>query len=155
MGIPIPDNYSFANLPAIKSPVVLVHFQGTCLPNSVNCPPEVAEKIWAEIRDSGKIPLECHFLHAYANPENNKYDFIDNSVRPYRACLSNLIGLVQNSFAFIGVASGPFCVAASCIPERTLFLENKHRVECYANNIQSVSVTNFEEGKITNWLSSL
>jgi hypothetical protein len=155
MGIPFPDNYSFANLPDIKNPIVLVHFQGTCLPESVNCPPEVAEKIWEEIKNSGKIPMECHFLHAYANPENNKYSFIDNSVRPYKASLPNLIGLIQNSFAFIGVASGPFCVATSCIPERTLFLENRHKVECYDSTIQSISVKDFKDGDVENWLSSL
>lgn len=145
-----------ATLPDKDSPIVSVHFHGTALPGSVGCPEEVAAQIWQEITDFGKIPMECHFEHMFHNPVNTKFGFIDNNVRRYRANLSNLIGLIQRSWAFIGVASGPFVAALSIMPERTLYLEKHHKLECYTHRtLARANVFNYESGSIARWLDLL
>jgi len=127
------------------------------LPSSVNCPEEVARQIWQEVKDFGKIPVECHFEHLFANPNNVKYGFIDVSVRGYRANLNNLIGLIQHSWAFIGIASGPFVTALSVMPERTLYLEKSHPLKTYTKrtDIRKVNVNEYKPGMVTDFLKSL
>lgn len=155
MGIESPEQEAIG-LPACESPLVACHFQGTALPGSVNCPEEIARQIWQEVKEFGKIPMEVHFEHCWANPVNKRYGFVDVSVRGYQAKISNLIGLVQHSFAFIGVASGPFVVALSVMPERTLFLEKNHLLKTYTKKvIAKIDINNFEPGFTKKWLQSL
>jgi len=145
-----------AILPPKNSPIISVHFQGTCLPNSVNCPYDVSKQIWQEIKDFGKIPIECHFQHIFHNPLNKKYDFIDNSVRNYKANLHNLIGIIQNSYAFIGVASGPLVTALSVMPERTMFLQRHHEISNYTKKkITYINVFDYKKGEVIKWLKNM
>lgn len=142
-------------LPQQSSPYVAVHFQGTALPGSVNCPKDVAYKIWDEVIEAGKIPIECHFEHGFHNPVNKRYSFINRSVRDCSADLKNLIGLIQHSFAFVGVASGPFVTALCEIPQRTMFLQNKHKLEDYTHeDIKTIDVNDYQGG-IKDWLRCL
>lgn len=135
------------------SPIVAIHFQGTALPDSVGCSEVIAKQIWQEVKDCGKIPLEVHFEHCWHNPVNKKFDFINSTVRGSKASLFNLIGLIRNSCAFIGVASGPFIVALSVIPERTLFLEKAHKLYNYTKEpIAKIDLSNFQPGSIKSWL---
>ncbi len=152
----IPPINGVARLPLKQSPIVLCHFQGTALPNRVNWPEGVAQQIWEEITESGKIPMECHFEHCFHNPVNSKYGFITNTVRGSKADLHNLIGLIQHSYAFIGVASGPFITAMSVMPERTMYLERTHKLEAYTRKqVKKIDVMNYQDGSIKIWLNSL
>lgn len=145
-----------AELPDKPSPLVCLHFQGTALPDSVGCSEEVAAQIWQEVTDFGKVCLEAHYEHIFHNPVNARFGFIDNSVRRYRANLHSLIGLIQHSWAFIGVASGPFVVALSVMPERTLYLEKHHKLECYTQQTSArVNTFNYEPGSVMRWLEQL
>jgi len=145
-----------AKLPKKQSPFVCVHFQGTCLPHSVNCPENIAKEIWNEIKEFGKIPIECHFQHIFHNPVNQKYNFIDNSVRNYTANLHNLIGLIQHSYAFIGVASGPLVTALSVMPEKTLYLEKEHKIKTYTKkDIKTIRINNYKKGEVLIWLKNM
>jgi len=156
LGIPYGGIFELARLTRYDSPFVAVHFQGTSLPNSVNCPPEVAREIWQEVIESGKIPIEVHFQHIFHNPINSKYDFINRDVRDIPAELDKLIGVIQNSFAFIGVASGCLMTALAVIPERTLYLEKDHKLETYTRKqIPKVVINNYQKGGIKIWLSNL
>lgn len=155
LGIPF-GQPPVAVLPKQDNPFVLCHFQGTALPDSVNCPEPVAQKIWQEIIDAGKIPIECHFEHIFHNPVNAKYSFIDSNVRKVPAKLSKLIAMMQHSFAFIGVASGPFVTALSTYPDRVMFLENRHKLHSYVKlPVSKVDVTKYGGGEIKTWLESL
>jgi hypothetical protein len=141
------------------SPLVAVHFQGTALPNSVNCPPNIAQQIWNDIIEAGKVPIECHYRHVFHNPTNEKYGFINNTVRDCKPEIKNLIGLIQRCYAFIGVASGPFVVALSVLkPKDILYLKKLHKVETYTAKkiIDSIDITNgYKEGSVAKWLMSL
>jgi hypothetical protein len=145
-----------SRLPYRESPLVAVHFNGTALPESVGCPEETAREIWQEIKDAGLIPIECHFKHIWHNPVNEKYSFVDNSVREYKADLDNLIGLLNHCRAFIGVASGPFVVAMSIMPNSTLLLEKHHKLENYTHlPIKRVDIINYQKGGIKCFLNEL
>lgn len=155
MGIEFPEKEVLELLKS-ESPFVACHFQGTALPGSVNCSEEIARQIWQEIKDFGKIPIECHFEHCFANPINKKYSFIDVSVRGYQAKVSNLIGLIQHSFATIAVASGPFVIALSVMPERLIFLEKNHSLKTYTKkNIKTVKIQEYKSGEVTEFLKTL
>jgi hypothetical protein len=138
------------------SPLVAVHFQGTALPNSVNCPPRAAQLIWNEIRDAGFIPIECHFEHVFHNPMNAKYEFIDCTVRGCKPELSSLIGLIQRCRAFVGVASGPLITALSVLsPDNVMYLERLHKIENYVKfPVPKVNVMDYKEGSVRAWLQS-
>jgi len=158
----IPENAlefipELAILNDMDSPFVALHFHGTALPHSVNCPEEVAKQVWQEVKDFGKIPIECHFQHVFHNAINKRFSWIDVSVRNYRATLPNLIGLVQRSYAFIGVASGPLVTALSIMPERTMYLERNHPLKTYITDerVQSVNVMDYKAGSVCEWLGGL
>lgn len=136
-----------------ESPLVAVHFQGTALPDSVNCHDIIAKQIWNEIIEAGKIPIECHFEHVFHNPVNIKFPFVTNHVRNCVPTLSNLFGLIQRCHSFIGVASGPFVVALSVIPERTMLLEYRHKLTDYIKDRgRSIDMTRLQSGYIYRWL---
>jgi hypothetical protein len=141
-----------------ESPLVACHFQGTALPNSVNCPPGIAQQIWIEIIEAGKIPIEVHFEHMFHNPVNTRYGFIDRHVRSVNPDIKSLIGLLQRCHAFVGIASGPFVIALSVIPQRVMFLERKHKLESYIRHLQSVKrihISEYEAGSVEKWLGTL
>jgi len=138
------------------NPFVVVHFQGTALPDSVSCPEDVAGKIWQEIKDCGKIPIECHFEHIFHNPANNKFNFVTRHVRDCQADIKALIGMIQNSYAFIGIASGPFIVALASENERVLYLEKNHPLKSYTKqDVARIDVKNYKEGDIKLWLENM
>ena len=152
-----PPEEEFSQLPEYDNPFVLVHFQGTALPGSVNCPPEIAAKIWHEIEEAGKIPLEVHFEHCWHNPNNRKYDFVTTTVRGLEPKVSKLIALIQHSFAFIGVASGPLVIAAAQIPDATLYLQKAHSLSSYTSRKIEILDLNqpYQDGTVKRWLENL
>jgi len=156
LGINVPKK-EFADLPDKESPLVAVHFHGTALPKSVGCPEDVAKKIWFEIIQAGKIPIECHFRHMFHNPVNILFDAVNRHVRDIPADLHKLIGLIQHCYAFIGVASGPFVVAMSVMPERMMYLEKQHPLKNYTKrkDLASVNVLKYKEGSVYEWLVNM
>lgn len=150
-----PPKEEIAKLNNQDSPFIAVHFQGTALPGSVGCPEDTAKQIWQEIKDFGKIPIECHFEHLFHNPANQKFGFVNRDVRDCKADLKNLIGLIQHSWAFVGVASGPLIVALSIL-DRVFYLEKNHKLKHYTKqDIPQVNVDNYKKGIISNWLKNL
>jgi len=144
-------------LPKKESPFVAIHLQGTALPDSVGCPQNIAEAIWFEVIEFGKIPIECHFHHVFHNPVNVKHNVIDRHVRNCKASLDNLIGLIQSSHAFIGVASGPLITALSVFPEKVLYLEKLHKLKAYTKiNVSTINLLiPYKEGTVSAWLKGL
>jgi len=147
---------ALAELPEKPSPLVGIHYQGTALPDSVGCPQEVAQQIWNEVLEFGKVPIECHFEHMFHNPVNKMFWFVSSHVRNCTANLHNLIGLIQHTGAFMGVASGPWVAALSIMPERTLYLEKHHKLETYTSEARArVDVLDYRSGSVKEWLESL
>lgn len=148
-------NITFQN---IKSPLIGVHFCSTSCPSQTGCNYEFAKQIWNSIKDAGLIPIETHFIHKFHNRFNEKYDFIDNNCRNYNGDISSLIGLLQSCRGFIGVASGPFCVAMTLYPDKVLFLENKSNYKLFMHNynIMSMNVNlSFDKKIFDKWLNKI
>lgn len=138
------------------NPLVAVHFNGTALPNAVSCPNDVAKQIWEEIIDAGYIPIETHFEHMFHNPVNTKFDFINRDIRTIPADIQKLIGLLSNSHAFIGVASGNLMVALSNIPDKTMYLQKDHKMKNYiSKEVPTIDVYNYKSNTVKEWLSTL
>lgn len=154
LGIDPIDEY-----PKIKksaSPFVACHFQATALPDPINPTEEVAEKIWNEILDTGLIPIEVFFRHKYYNPVNEKFKFIDCTVRRAKPSIKTLVNTYNHCFASICVASGNLPVSISIMPTRTLYLKKAYDIECYTRKtIPQIDVTNYEDGKVKEWLVKL
>lgn len=109
-------------LPVGKNRLIGVHFNITCLPDSCNPDRETAEKIWNEILGSGFIPIETHFQHVFHNPVNEKFDFVDCSVRRCKPQISSLTSLIGSLAGFCGVVSGNFHTALAILPSSRVFL---------------------------------
>jgi hypothetical protein len=139
------------------NPLVGIHFQGTALPNSVNCDEDIARQVWHEVESAGRVPIEVHFRHVFHNPINKRFDFVTNSCREYRANLKNLFAVLQRCSAFIGVASGPFVAAMSIMPERTMYLEKNHPLETYTRHlpVTRMKLAGYEQGMVYDWLEGL
>ena len=145
----------------LKAPnrLVAVHFQITCLPDAANPDRDTAEQIWNEILEAGYIPIESHFKHAFHNPVNEKFDFVDCSVRRVKAQVSSLVGLLQNCGAFVGVVSGNFHTALATLPpERVFFLEKHFKLECFTDlPVARASIVpgEYKEGVVKKWIENL
>lgn len=136
--------------------LVGVHFNITCLPDSCNPDKETAERIWNDILEAGYIPIETHFTHVFHNPVNEKFDFVDCSVRRAKAQVSSLVGLLRSCRAFIGVVSGNFHVALSVLPkDRIMLLEKDFKRECFTKyDIARCSLKEYD-GKVKTWLEDM
>lgn len=136
--------------------LVAVHFQITCLPDSCNPDRDTAERVWNDILEAGWIPVETHFQHIFHNPVNEKFDFVDASVRRARPMVSSLVGLLRTCSAFVGVVSGNFHVALAVLPpERVLLLEKDFKRKCFTKiNIAHADLRNYN-GEVKNFLTSL
>ena len=142
-------------LPKFPSPLVAVHFNLTSLPELANPTEEIARKIWEEIKEAGYIPIEVHFHHAFDNPVNKKFDFVDSTVRNAQAKLSSLFGLLRISRFFVGVVSGPFHAALSILPhDRILYLEKSIPVDRFTkDSITVVDIKNYKDGSVKSFLT--
>jgi hypothetical protein len=136
-----------------------VHFHITCLPDACNPDRETAEKVWNEILQAGWIPIETHFQHIFHNPINQKFDFIDCTVRRCIPRVSSLVGLIQNCGAFVGVVSGNFHVALATLPPKKVMLLEKHfKLECFTHlpaSRATILPGAYKDGSIREWLDTL
>ena len=145
-------------LPQCKSRLIGVHFQNTALPDVFNPSKDIAEKIWNEVLRSGFVPIELAFRHVFHNPKNDKFDFIDCTVRRAVPKISTLLGLMGACAGVICAVSGPLHCAISIMPERTLFLEKRVPINRFTRlSIASIDVNDekYKDGKVEEWLQNL
>jgi hypothetical protein len=152
----IPPVCGHGRLDAGVNRLVAVHFQITCLPESCNPDRDTAERVWNDILEAGYIPIECHFQHIFHNPVNQKFDFVDSTVRRCRPRVSSLVGLLRACHAFVGVVSGPFHVALSVLPpERVFLLEKDFKKECFTKlKIGSADLRNYQN-EVNRWIAGV
>lgn len=142
----------------MRSRIVPVHFYSTWGPSAFGMVgrEETAKKIWNEILEAGLIPIETHFEHKYKNPENKNFDWINAHVRGVECNAENLVSLIQDSYAFIGVISGNIHVALSCLPrEKVMCLTTYMPSRALGTGVPFINIDNYKEGSIFNWLQSL
>ena len=133
-----PHDLNLPHVSAIDNRLVGVHFQGTCLPGSTNPSPEIAEKIWKDLLAEGYVPFDMHFVHNFHNPVNVPLPWASRNCRDLVPSLTLLRSLIGSCFAFIGVASGPFVLAACMSPNRAIYLQKGHDASCYFHNFSNI-----------------
>ena len=136
--------------------MVAVHFQGTCLPESTNPSEILAKQIWTDLIDLGYMPIDVHFKHTFHNPANKDWGFLSRHCRDLKPSLQTLASLINSSVAFIGVASGPFVLAASMRPDKTIYLQKHHDIECYLRDFDNViKLTEYDKDKLSQMLQKM
>lgn len=155
LGIPLMSSYK--SIREMPNRLCGVHFNLTCLPDLANPDRDTAEMIWNDILEAGWIPIETHFQHTFHNPVNEKFDFVDCTVRRCVPRIATLVGLIQNCGAFVGVVSGNFHVAMATLPHnRIAFLEREIPVARFTNEpMQSFDIKNYNKGDIKLWLQNM
>jgi len=155
-----------AVLPQCESPIVLCHFHVGSNTNC-SCPEKTAKIIWKEIEDAGFIPYEPEFVSQWVKGrgtimrDNKKYEFIKASARDASDAATNLrslIGLVQRSYAVIGVSSGVLNTGMSVMPDRCMGIRTFGREIVYGITNQDIPCVNglsYTGGEVTKWLESL
>lgn len=139
-----------------KSKFVAVHLQGTCLPGSTNPDNELAEKIWNDIVSFGYIPIDCHFKHAFHNPVNHSYPWVTRSCRDLKPDIFLLDNVIETSFAFVGVASGPFVVALAKDKSKVIYLQKHHNLKCYTrDNVKVIDLMDYKSETLKAYLDNL
>jgi hypothetical protein len=152
-----PNEEVYAHLHSGKNRIIAVQFHITCLPGACNPDRDVAEQIWNDILSEGYIPIEMHFQHVFHNPVNQKFDFIDSTVRRVQPRISTLIGLVEQAAGVVSVVTGNLHVAlANKEPERIFFLEKDFKLESFIKN-NKIARANVREykGEVKEWLKKL
>ncbi len=142
-------------LPDFESPFIGMSFHGTSMNEFVGVNENIAKIMWEEVREAGFIPIEIFFKHCFYNPANEKFSFIDNTCREYKADLCNLIGAIRHCSFFIGVLSGPLLIANMIKPNRTLCIEKDFKVKNYlkSTNMSRIDMYNYQYGIIKDWIN--
>lgn len=141
-----------------KSPIIGVHFNGTSLPGCVGVNEEWAKLLWTDIEEFGFVPFELHYKHMFHNPVNEKFSFINNTVRNCKPSIGKLIGLLNSCIGFAGVASGPFTIAMSLYSDRVLYLEKSHKLKNYTRKLSPYIINvneQYNKEIVFQWLSKL
>lgn len=143
-------------LPIRKPKLVAVHFQGTCLPESTNPSPELAHQIWNDIIGAGFVPIDVHFKHAFHNPLNTDLPWASRNCRDLAPSTDTLAAILSSCCAFVGVASGPFVLAASMYRHQTIYLQKHHHVSCYIKDFENVvDIINYDSQKFVEMLGGI
>jgi len=143
---------------AVKKKLVGIHFYSTWFPRGVGLVGDnesVAEAIWSEIRGAGYIPIETHFEHKWANPDNPNFGFCNSNVRGCECSAENLISVIQSCHAFLGTHSGNIHAALTCLPpNRVAYLKTYlSRESLTTEPIEVININNYESGSVAEWLN--
>ena len=131
LGIPYDQSLQFTWKPEVKSDIKLKQdcigcaFQVTSNPKK-SLSEDKAFQVWNGIKAAGYTPVEIYFQHQLRNIKNTKYDFIDYTMRDFKACPQNLVAAVNQCEMFIGVNTGSLCVSAALHPNTTLALNTRY-----------------------------
>jgi hypothetical protein len=141
------------HLPLKGKPLCGVTFQMTSVPWVANADPEVAEKVWSDIKESGYVPIELHFHHVFDNPINVRYPFVDTHVRDIAPKIETLMALLGACDRFVGTVGGVFHMALSVLgPGRVMLLEKDLKAGHFTKEkIATADLKNYS-GEVRKWL---
>lgn len=143
-------------VPIKPKPLIAISYNMTSIPWVSNAEPQVAEEVWNDVFAANCVPMECHFEHAFHNPVNKKYDFVDTHMRCNAARVDTLLSLLGSAYAFVGVVSGPFHLAMSVLPShRVLLLERDLKREHFTKI--PIATANLKDYKheVRDWLQNI
>lgn len=146
IGLP-PKFFGLAPVQPQGNRLVGVHLQGTCLPGKTNPDDALAERVWNNIIEAGYVPIDLHFEHLYHNKDNVRYPWLTRHCRDLMPSLATLQMLMWQCMAFVGVASGPWVLALTTMPDRTIYLQKDHGIKCYVRK-QAVDAPSYPTHRI-------
>jgi hypothetical protein len=137
-------------------PLVGLCFQITSLPHLCNADEDVAKKIWQDVIDAGCVPFELTIQHAYHNPINVKYPFIDKTLRNWPPELDTLISVTAKCDAVISVVTGVFHIAMAVLgKEKVMLLEKEIPKGCFTHDFINTSNLKSYDHEVFKWLRNL
>jgi len=149
----------YLGLPKVKiapNKLVAVHLQGTCLPGSTNPDYVLAKRIWDDIIAAGYVPFDVHFKHVFHNPANEPFTWVNRSCRDLKPDINTLQMILENSMAFVGVASGPFVLAMALNPQKVIYLQKHHTLNCYVKEpIKTINLLKYESVELVEGLKDI
>lgn len=159
LGLPSPLLEDYSLPVSFRSPLVGMHFNSTCC-QSLNCPKDIARKLWNQVEEAGFIPIDTHMRHANDHASRSLvHDFeqcrrIDN----VPATVEKLVGLLSSCRGFAGVPSGNMaCALAVLKPRAVLYLSSQFpmrrlvRMNCFEMNVGK----GYDRGVVKEWLEFL
>lgn len=161
LGIDPPEDLFYKkSLGTFTSPIVTLGFHSYCFPVEQGCPLQVAENIAKGVKDAGFLPLLLKFENNVKLIEPYNYSkYIKASTEDCVSNFNNLFGLIERSYAFIGVLGGPMWAAFNLLgPNRCLCLEHmrncswKHYPDSEKQFIYQFDIT---AEKVKEWLLNL
>jgi hypothetical protein len=144
------------HLPLKAKKLVGVCFQCTSVPWVANAEPEIAEKIWNDIKEAGYVPIETQFIHVFANPDNKLFPCVDAHFRGCPAKIQTLMSVLGSCVAFVGTVGGNFHLALSVLgPGRVMLLEKDLKKEHFTK--EKIATANLKDyqGEVKKWLEGL
>ena len=145
-------------LPKYDSPFISLGLCSNCRPHEYGIPKDKAKFIYDTCVDLGYVPIDVHFKTESDNPYNRPVDGIRCSTRDAQTSISNLFGILQRSYAFIGGNSGPLYSAIGCMGKNRVMLIEPRRGEWkrfFKDPCKVVYVNDLTPIVISDWLDSL
>lgn len=135
-----------------------VHFCGHTGMNTKFCPPDVARRIWDEIKSKGYEPFEVHMEPSFSmeynigDRGNHYFDFVNesNSLRFGKPDLGRMMEAIGRCRFFIGIDSGPVYLASAMLGiDNVVGLYNQKRHDHFMPiRISMVSVSPYRKNSI-------
>lgn len=164
IGIPYDKNLEYTyKLPCKKiegyDNVVGCAFCNSCFPHYINCNYNVARNIWEMLKENGFKPLELFhptYRRAWENCLNQKYDFIDNTIRKDDSGLPHALDVMCSMKGMASVATGNFHFGMTVYPEKILYLKKDFKYQYFTNKeILSLDTLNPDYGIVKEWIQRL
>lgn len=160
LGISAPYEICTTSFEKKPSPFVAMGFHSNCEPFKYGCPKDTSAVINKGILDAGKIPILLHFKsHSSVHEPYNYKDIVTMSTEGCAVSFDNLYGVLQHSFAYIGVNSGHMWAALGILgKDRCMCLEHARGEgellikDCSFKWVYQRDLTS---SQITDWLKSL
>ena len=140
----IPPTWGHPRLPT--KGIVGVCFNITSLPHLCNPDEATAKLIWQDIIDAGYVPVEIMMEHVFYNPVNKKFDFVDNTLRPWPAKVDTLMAMVSKCDYLVSVVTGVFHLGLSILgKDKVMLLEKDIPLGCFTHD--KVETANLKDYK--------
>lgn len=127
-------------------------------PKEINCPYEIAKKLWKIVEDNGLIAIDLFVPKekSASKPLNQKYDFVDWSMRTKGIGIQKMIGLMGSLAGMASVATGNFHFGMTVYPDRVLYIEKDFSYKKFTNKeILCLNVKKPDYGIVNEWINRI
>lgn len=143
------------HVPLKTKPICGVCFNITSLPHLCNPDEETAKKIWQDIIDAGYVPVEIMMEHAFHNPVNQRFTFVDNSLRNWKTNLDTMMAMISKCDRLCSVVTGVFHLGMSILgKEKVMLLEKEIPAGCFTKDKIATANLKSYQNEVKTWLQN-